>query len=248
MRVARAAGRRRMRFLIAALLVALVGASFLAVLHSSLLGARDVEVSGSAHVSRESVVHAAGLEGAPPLVDLSARAIAARVERLPWVGKAVVTISWPSTVRIRLTDRVPVAEMRATRTTWAVIDPTGRVLEDVTSPPEGLPRITAGEASPPPGGRLLSTGRALARTAASMPESMVPAVSEIEWRGDGVDVLLRAGIVAVLGSTSSLGDKFLALATVLAKGDLAGIGTVDLTVPSAPVLIRKASSPIVARK
>ncbi|MGO9911213.1 MAG: cell division protein FtsQ/DivIB [Acidimicrobiales bacterium] len=245
--VAREAGRHRRRWLMAGVLGVLVVAGAFALVHSSLFGARHVEISGSAHTPDATIVRVAGLRGAPPLIDLSPAAIATRVESLPWVETAAVSVSWPSTVKIRLTERTPVATLRDEADSWAVTDPTGRVLEIVPTRPTSLPDIDVTGAVPPPGHRLPAKFAALARVAAAMPESMVPEILDVRWDSQGVVADLKSRIVAVLGSASMLEDKFVALATVLAHGGLSGIGTIDLRVPAAPVLIRQSASPIVAR-
>ena len=246
--MAREQGRRRRRILLGVVCCAALVGSGLALLHSSVLGARNVEVSGSAHAPYATVVKVAGLEGAPPLVDLSAGRIASRVERLPWVEHASVALSWPSTVRTRLTDRVAVAVVSAGAGRVAVVDPTGRVLEMVTTRPSGLPLIVTGRSPPAPGGLVGEPGAVLAKAAATLPESMVPEVTDLRYASKEIVADLSNGLVALLGGPSLLRDKFVALATVLARSNLTGIGTIDLRVPGAPVLIRKSASPIVAQK
>ncbi len=245
--VARAVGRSRRRWIIAGLVVVLLGAGAVALMHSSLLGARHVEVTGEAHTTYSEVVRVAGLEGAPPLVDLSAQQIAAKVETLPWVDRATVTLSWPSTVRISLSERTPVAVVAAPGHTWALVDSTGRVLEILSSAPTGFPQIVTADPVPRQGGRFGASARSLAEVAAYTPEKMVGEIAGIRLAAHGIIVDLNSGLVALIGSPTELHDKFVALATVLAHGGLAEIGTIDLRVPSAPVLIRKDSSPIVAR-
>lgn len=245
--VAREAGRHRRRWLIAGVLGLLIVAGGFALVHSSLFGARHVEISGSAHTPYSTIVKVAGLGGAPPLIDLSPAVIATRVEALPWVQTAAVFVSWPSTVRIRLTERTPVASLRDGADRWAVTDPTGRVLEIIPIRPTSLPDLAVSGAVPLPGRRLPARVATLAHVAAAMPESMVPEVVDVRWDSEGVVADLKSKIVAVLGNASMLEDKFVALATVLAHGGLSGIGTIDLRVPAAPVLIRQSASPIVAR-
>ncbi|MHB8243906.1 MAG: cell division protein FtsQ/DivIB [Acidimicrobiales bacterium] len=235
--VAREKGRHRRRLLVGALAVILLGSGGFALVHSSLLGARHVEIIGAAHAPYSRIVQVAGLAGAPPLVDLSAQKIAARVETLPWVRSATVSLSWPTTVSIRLTDRIPVAVVRAGTTAWAVVDPTGRVLEDTRSRPLDLPLITSPVKPPLPGRELSRRAATLARVAAAMPQSMVRQISALKWAPKGAVVELLGKKVALLGNTSLLKEKFIALATVLAKAQLTGIATIDLRVPSAPVLI-----------
>ncbi|MHB1986869.1 MAG: cell division protein FtsQ/DivIB [Acidimicrobiales bacterium] len=245
--VAREKGRLRRRFVLGGLLVVVIGAAGFAFVHSSMLGARHVEVTGATHTSVPAIVKVAGLKGAPPLVDLSSGHIARRVETLPWVKKVAVSFAWPSTVRIELTERVPVARVRAGSAGWAVTDRTGRVLEDVLSPPPGLPQLGGSLKVPLPGHQLPGHWPSLARVAAFMPQALVAKIVDLRWGRAGALVELSSRVTAVIGSTAMLAEKFVALATVLAHGHLAGIGTIDLRVPSAPVLIHSPASPIVAR-
>lgn len=237
-RVARETGRRRRRRLVGFLGVVLAAGGGIALVHSSVFGARHIDISGSAHAPYSAVVRVAGLEGAPPLVDLSAAVIASRVESLPWVKTATVSLSFPSTVRIRVTDRVPVAAIALPQGRYAVADPTGRVLEDVNSKPLSLPLVEVAGRVPRPGGQLGRHDESLTLAAAAMPESMVPGTAAVRFGRDGIEVDLAQHRVAVLGGDTALADKFTALETVLRKADLSGIARIDLRVPSAPVLIR----------
>jgi cell division septal protein FtsQ len=236
--VARETGRRRRRWVVVALVLVLSGAGAFALVHSSVLGARHIEISGPAHAPYSTVVRVAGLEGAPPLVDLSSALIARRVESLPWVRTATVSLAWPTTVHIRVTDRVPVAAVGLAAGTWAVLDPTGRVLEDVSGRPAGLPVAELTSPVPGPGGRVGRAGASLARVAAATPEAMVARIGAIRWGSGGIEVDFTNKLVAVLGDASLLAGKFVSLNTVLARADLAGITRVNLQVPSSPVLVR----------
>lgn len=236
--VARAEGRRRRRLLLGVLAGALLAAGALYLLHSPVFGARHVVISGSAHVPDAEVVRVAGLAGAPPLMDLSATAVARRVERLPWVARAKVAIAWPSTVRIRLSERTPVAVVPAGRR-LAVVDRTGRVLGLVgaAARPAGLPLVEVSGKVAAPGHRLADSGPAEARVASLMPESMVRSVADLRVTRLGIVADLRDGLRALLGSSSSARAKFVSLATVLAHGDLAGARVVDVRDPANPVLV-----------
>ncbi len=236
--VARQLGRRRRRRIVVAAVLVTLGLGGLALVHSSVFGAKNVEVSGDRHTPRAAVLRAAGLIGAPPLVDLDAAAIASRVDRLPWVASATVDISWPSTVSIRLKERVPVAAVQLAAGGFAICDPTGRVLEDVATRPPSLPLVATGGPVGPPGSSLAPAERELALVAADMPESMVRLSRVIVSSSEGAEVLLADGIKALVGSQASLTEKFVSLATVLHHGGLGGVAEIDLRVPSAPVLIR----------
>jgi cell division protein FtsQ len=243
--VARQLGRTRRHRILGGLAVVAFAAAGFALLHSSFLGARHVVVVGEEHTSRQAVIRAAGLAGAPPLVDLDAAVIARRVERLPWVARAAVSLHWPWGVTIRVTDRIPVAAVALGGGRFAICDPTGRVLSDVAGRPSSLPLLSGVSSVPAPGNRLPGDAGELAAVAAAMPESMVGETTGILASPEGVEVAFKSGLVGLIGSTSALGDKFVSLATVITHGGLSGIATVDVRVPAAPVLLRKGSSPIV---
>ncbi len=250
--VARQAGRSRRRRILAGLAGSALCVLGLALVHSSFLGARHVQVFGAPNIEASTVIAAAGLEGAPPLVDLNPASIASRVERLPWVLSAGVRIAWPSTVAINVTERTPVAAVSVpgASLSYAICDVTGRVLEVVSRRPRSLPVVVLGGrgAGVPggPGSSLPPQDRAELEVAAAMPESMVAATKGIFPSSDGVLLALQNGPEAIVGDSSSLHEKFVALATVLAHGGLGGTGAIDLRVPSAPVLLPKGPSPIVA--
>jgi hypothetical protein len=56
---------------------------------------------------------------------------------------------------------------------------------------------------------------------------------------------MRGEPMVVLGDASDLRQKFVSLATVLAKVSTRGTGTIDLTVPASPVLTPTGYSPTV---
>jgi cell division protein FtsQ len=249
--VARQRGRRRRQRIIAGFVVAGLIAGAAGLVHTSVFGARHVRVSGAPNIPRSSVVDAAQLRGDPPLVDLDATAIAGRVEHLPWVLTASVKIAWPWTVRIHITERIPVAAIKlaGTARTYAVCDVTGRVLEILQGRPTSLPVVALpGGGSNLPGvagTSLPKADRSELEVAAAMPESMVAAVTEITATSSGAVVELTDRLTAIVGNASGLSQKFVSLATVLARGHLTGIIGIDLRVSTAPVLIPKGASPIV---
>jgi cell division protein FtsQ len=247
--IARERGRRRRRRILVGLTVVALGAGGLALVHSSLLGARHVRVIGAPNIPSSTVIAAAGLQGDPPLVDLNAGSIESRVENLPWVLTADVHIAWPSTVAIQVTERIPVAAVAlGGGAGYAVCDVSGRVLEIVPSRPASLPLVVLAAASGSPGrpGSSLPTrDRLQLEVAAAMPESMVPVIGEIAVGSVGAVLALGHRREAIVGDASSLAQKFVSLATVLARADLEGITAIDLRVPTAPVLLPEGSSPIV---
>lgn len=239
--VARERGRRRRQRLLVAAVVASLAAGAFALVHSSVFGARHVRVVGAPDIPSSTVIAAAGLKGDPPLVDLSTSAIASRVERLPFVLTAAVHIAWPTTVRIDVVERIPVAALAiAPAGPYAICDVSGRVLEIVPSRPPSLPLVVPRIATPvpaAPGDFVSAADRPELQAAAAMPESLVADVTDVAADSDGVVVNLADHLVAILGSASDLAEKYVALATVIAHGDLATVAAVDLRVATAPVLV-----------
>ncbi|MGH9303038.1 MAG: cell division protein FtsQ/DivIB [Acidimicrobiales bacterium] len=235
--VARERGRTRRRRLGAGVLAAMLAAGGLLALHSSIFGARSVRVIGARHTSRGAIIAAAKLGGSPPLVDVSPAQAARRLKHLPWIASATVAVSWPSTVTVRVSERVPVAAVALRGEKVAICDFSGHVIEILPARPKSLPLVVVR-------GRVASPGQVLARNdarltaaASALPQSMVAETSALFYGKGGIELRLRDGIVALVGSQSLLNDKLVALATVLSHGGLDGIATIDLRDPAVPVLL-----------
>jgi cell division protein FtsQ len=242
--VARLQGRSRRRRIIAAVVVVALAAGGFGLVHSPVFAARDVSVKGAPIVTRSEVIAAAGLKNAPPLIDLDAAVIAARVERLPWIAGADVKISWPSSVSIKLTERTPVAAVKDSGR-YAICDPTGQVIEIVGKRPRSLPVVKIAGRPGPAGSKLPAEDLPLAAVAAMMPESLVHRTVDIANSPDGAVVVLRERITAVMGDADSLAQKYVSLATVLARGPFGTPMEIDLRVAASPLLIRNPLGPMV---
>jgi cell division protein FtsQ len=236
-RVQRERGHRRLGFLLAVLAAAGLSAGALAILHSRLFSARTVVIAGAVHTPRSAILEVTGLDRAPPLIDVNPSVMQSRLDRLAWVLMAYVHVAWPSTVSIDVVERVPVATSPIGAGGYAVLDSSGRVLADAALRPAGLPLVALGNISASPGTSLGASARPLLDAAALLPVSILPRVQEIVGSGgEGIVLRLDGGMRAIMGDDASLSEKFVSLATVLSRVDLAGIGDIDLTVAASPVL------------
>ncbi len=124
----------------------------------------DVRVTGTAHVSPETVKAVALEGGSSAMLALSPEAVRARLLALPWVKDATVARRLPSTLEIAIVERAPTALWQLHGAT-TLIDATGHPLpvHDLT-PWAALPLIVgAGAAREYPSlVALLSTQRMLA--------------------------------------------------------------------------------------
>jgi len=236
-RVQRQRGHRRLGVLLGVIALAGAGAGAVAVLHSSLLSARTVVIAGAVETPRSEILAVTGLDRKPPLIDVDTVAMQRRLERLAWVASAAVRLEWPSTVAVAIVERTPVATTRLPAGGYALLDATGRVLADEPSRPSSVPLVAVSPAPGVPGTTLRASSRPVLATAAQLPVSLLPRLSEIAVSTtDGVVLRLKGGLRAIVGDDEALAQKFVSLATVLRGVNLVGVGGIDLRVAAAPVL------------
>ena len=233
-KVERQRGHRRLRVLIGAVVLAGGVAGALAIAHSSLFSARTVVIAGAVQTLRSEILAVTGLDREPPLIDLNTGSMQRRLERLPWVVTASVHLDWPSTVAIAVVERVPVAATALAAGGYALLDATGRVLEDQTSRPSALPLVAVPGVPGSPGSSLGASAQALLATASQFPVTLLPRLQDIV--ASSVVLHLKGGLRAIVGDDEALAQKFVSLVTVLHGVNLTGIGGIDLRVAAAPVL------------
>ncbi|MDE0701492.1 MAG: FtsQ-type POTRA domain-containing protein [Acidimicrobiaceae bacterium] len=241
--VRRAEGRRRLRFILIGL--AILGLIFCgwAALRSPLLDLDHVEITGLGPSRLAEAQQSIGLEKGTPLNDIEIGPIKADLEALPWVLRADVEKSWPSTVHIEVVERIAVAQLAKEDGRVAVVDATGTIMAEGGLEYEELPRISLeasaalGEVEPQsrPGLALIAT----------LPDDLLQWIEAVtyspgaspEARGVvGLDLVGQAE--AHLGEATLLSDKVQALRTVLNGVDLTCIRVIDVAVPDFPTIRR----------
>ena len=143
--LAREQRRRRLRLLALLATVAAIAVLVWAVLFSSLLAVRDVEVVGlSQEASTEGgaqVITAASIPKGESIARLDTKGASDRVAALPWVEEVEVRRAWPNSIVLAITERVPVAVVESVNP----FDPQGEPIRQgvdesgaVFDPPGGL--------------------------------------------------------------------------------------------------------------
>ena len=228
--------RRRVRLAVAVAVLALIGLA-VAVVRSPVLDVDEVQVAGSLRTTPAEVRKAAAIRQGSAMIDVDTSGVARRVEARPWVADATVHRSWPSTVEVRVTERRPVAQARS-GAGWSVLDRTGRVLTQLDQRDPGLVVVTGVS----PGAPGSSVGaRAGLVLAGALTARLGAAAGAIEQGSEGLELDLRDGIAVRFGSVDELDEKLFALDAILAKARRdPPIATIDVRVPSAPVLTRQA--------
>lgn len=255
--VRKQAGRHRLRRLGALVLVAAVALLATVVLRSPILDVDDVLVVGVQQVDAELVRDAAGIGVGSPLLLADLAGATRAVEALPWVAEARVSRELPGRVRIRVTERRPAAVVAGPGGDAVLVDVTGRVLGPAP-PPSYPPLVTVSLGTPPPaaGSDLVGPGPAgtdagafgdhdpdlvlgLAQQLHTNPAGLVASI-HLEpdlWLG-----LVDGGVVR-LGGTGALDLKLEALRTLHARVDWSCLHSIDLRVPTHPVLTRHQGCP-----
>lgn len=235
--VAREAGKKRLRLLGGFAALAAVVALLLGVLHSSLFAARKVAISGMTHTTRAEIMAVSGLGRRPPLIDVNSAMDEAAIDRLPWVASSSVARHWPDGIKVAIVERHAVAELADGGAGYALVDLSGRVLEKVATRVGGLALVTGAGDVPAPGAFLPRSRRAVVEAAGAVPVSLLSRVASLTSTAtSGVVVQIAHGPQALLGASTDLREKMVALATVIERVPLTGIVTIDLRVPTAPVL------------
>ena len=230
--IARVVSRRRRRVLALVIVVATLATAAWVVTRSPLLDVDHVQVRGNSRETPAEVLDAAGLHTGDPMVWIDTHQAAAAIETLPWVRRATVQREWPDTVRITVSERLPVA-WSDTGSGALVLDAAGRVLAVETSPPVGLPQLLHVDASVPVGATIASV--TAARVAGVMATFDPTFAASIELTDVGVLLRTPAGTEVRLGRATEVAGKIRAAIAVLGTPQADGAQYVDVSAPSTPV-------------
>jgi cell division protein FtsQ len=252
--VAREAGRRRLRLVVAAMVVVAVVLAAWGATRSPLLDVDRVLVDGAARSGDAAVRRAAAIPLGRAMTGVDGAAAARRVSKLPWVEHADVVREWPATVRVRVVERTVAAVVRAAPAAsgasgatepaaaagaaWVLVDRVGRVLAPVPTPPPGVVIVDGIPPAAPPGTRMAAAASTALEVAADLPAGLAPRVATVTVTAAGVELRLKPQGVVRLGSGDDIVAKLEATRTVLGAVDGRTVSTLDVRIPSSPVLTR----------
>ncbi|MHB8273986.1 MAG: cell division protein FtsQ/DivIB [Dermatophilaceae bacterium] len=227
---ARAAHVRRRPWLVAAWLAVgfalLVGGVWL-VQFSPVLVARSVRVEGVPPAAVTEIMRRAAVPMGTPLARVDTAAIAERVIAAATLAEVSVGRSWPSTIVITASPRVPVLAVRNPQGQVQVVDSQGVAYATVSAPPKGVPLINTVEN--PPSRDSLRAGITVLR---ALSPSQRGRVTNVTVSGANM-VTLKLGAVTVVWGGASEPELKVRVLTVLLGHK--GFGTIDVSAPSTPV-------------
>jgi len=231
MREVRTARRRNLVVSLAVLtafLLLLLGAAM-----SPLLDIEQIQVVGAGSAEHVTEIRrASGLEVGDSIVTFLPGSAAAKVGDLLWVASAHVSRHLPDIVRITVTEREPVAWVKA-GSHALVVDPTGRVLWRADAPPSGLPELLGVADIGGPGG--LVRPEALPATAAALGPELASRTESVSLDDGTVTVQVGGGPELRFGAPTQVAAKARVANAVLAALGGTPVSYIDVTVPAAPV-------------
>lgn len=225
--------RRRVVAVLAGLVVlaVLAGVGWLA-LYSRVLDVRTIQVRGAGpgpgQVLPATVRRAAAVPTGGPLARLDTRAVAGRVLQLPGVADVAVSRHVPHTVRLVVTERVPVAVLSSSDGQRRLVDASGAVWAPAGAFPSGLPVLVDRN-----GTMDAATVTAAVAVSTTLPGDLRSRVRELlAPSADQVALVLGDGRVVVWGDGGAA-DRKARVATALLGATRARY--LDVSVPDAPV-------------
>jgi len=231
---ARVRSRRRRRWAAAiAAAVLLVGLGWLALFSPWLLVER-VQVSGTTRVDAGNVHQIVDAEVGRPMVLLDPRAVSRRVAALPLVKTVTTTRRWPSTVQVRVTERVPVAAVPAADGGgYRLVDRDGVEVEAVSARPVTVPFLDVDVAV---GGPAALT--AALDVQAALPTAVIDRLRSIGATSrDGVWLSMDNRARVIWGSAEASAEKVAVLRALVTATPAAAL--YDVSAPTAPAVSRR---------
>lgn len=132
--------RRKISARIAFLIMTFI-AAFLAV--TIFFKIDSIEVTATEHYTEDELISASGVEIGDNLFTFRTSKVEKELlEKYPYLASVSVTRSLPSTLVIKAVDSVPAAAVNLTSGGYCLIDENGKLLEQASTVPEGIPTVT----------------------------------------------------------------------------------------------------------
>ena len=228
---ARAARVRRRPWLVAAGLVValalLVGGVWL-VDFSPVLVTKSVRVEGVAAGGVSNIVGRAAVPMGKPLAKVDTGAISRRVILIPALAKVTVSRSYPNTILIAVTLRVPVLAVKNPQGQVQVVDSQGVAYATVSAAPKGVPLI--GTVENP---SSMESLRAAMTVLGALSVQQRSQVTNLMVLGPNM-VTFKLGPITVVWGGASEPQLKVKVMTVLLRQS--GVGTIDVSAPRTPVI------------
>ena len=222
---------RRWRYGFALVVLLALGAGgWVWLRESSLVEVREVEITGVSASEGDKVKEALA-SAAREMTTLNVREDVLRhaIGRYSSVADLRVTADFPHRLAIEVIEREPVAALAGNGSRRVPVTGSGMLLRGVTAGRD-LPSIVLEQ--PPAGPRV--TDRRLLRAlavAGAAPDELRRRSEQLEFRNNGVVVVMDDGPDLIFGTDAEVRAKWVAAARVLAETSAAGATYLDLRIP-----------------
>jgi cell division protein FtsQ len=232
--VKRAQGRKRLRWVVAGVVVVLIGVGALATLGSSLFAVRadQVELTGNVYTDRTQLEAVIDDLVGTPVLRVDTQEAERRLEAIPWVERAKVVTDFPHGVSIDISERRAVATYQGPDGRFRVLDTDARVLDVLDMWPFAYVLVSGPDAVDLEPGAFAPQGYvAAAELADNLTGSVRGQVERIEVTPNGsrLSMWLDDGSEIRFGEARDLLIKLIRLETVLTANPGRAPGPIDVS-------------------
>jgi cell division protein FtsQ len=211
-----------------AIVLGLLGGGVWLVELSPVLVTRSVTVEGVPKGDVPAILGRAAVPMGTPLAKVDTLEISRRVIQSQALAKVTVSRSYPNTILISASLRVPVLAVKNPQGQVQVVDAQGVAYATVTAAPKGVPLIDTVEDP-----SSLESLRAAMTVLRALSEAQRGQVTDVRVLGPNM-VTLKLGTVSVVwGGASEPELKVKVLTALLRQKD---VGTIDVSAPRTPVI------------
>jgi cell division protein FtsQ len=208
--------------------LALVAGGVWLVEFSPVLVTRSVRVEGVPKSQVAKIVAQADVPMGTPLAKIDTEAIARRVIGTAVLAKVTVSRSYPSTVVISASLRVPVLAVKDPQGLVQVVDAQGVAYATVSEAPKGVPLVNTLEN--PSSAESMRSALTVLKTLS--PEQRTH-VSKVSVLGPNMVTLMLSGVSVVWGDGSEPQLKVKVMTALLRQKK---VETIDVSAPRSPVI------------
>ena len=208
-------------------LLVVVGFLVWVVAFSPVLAVRQVDVVGVPESEVGPIRTLAAVHLGQPLARVDQDLVAARVAERATVADVSIERSWPSTLVIHASPRVPFLVVKNPQGQLQVVDVDGVAYAQVSAPPKGVPVVSAATAQ----GLSRDALRAAVSVVRVLPAQLQRRVSAVTVSGADL-VTMKVGRTTVTWGGVDQPEKKLAILTALLK---AAPTAIDVSAPDTPV-------------
>jgi cell division protein FtsQ len=194
---------------------------------SPVLAARSVRVEGVPHGTVADIIRRAAVPLGTPMARVDTEVIARRVIASATLAEVTVGRSWPNTIVISASPRVPVLAVKNPQGQVQVVDAQGVAYATVGAAPRGVPLINTVEN--PPSRDSLRAGITVLR---ALSTGQRRRVTNVTVSGANMVTLKLGSVTIVWGGASEPELKVKVLTALLTHKEFE---TIDVSAPSTPV-------------